>query len=287
MSGFLQQFFCCCLARSKDHKTVPDETTHLIPTIEDPEPDIESADLIDEEEHRERLNNIVRNKENKMVNVNSALPFNLHNQVIHSQHSSSRSASTSTNRYSYGVGYGSTQDFGRERRHSHLSTVQVTPSPPRTPSPSCDRERGRRPSSLTPASSRGDRDGADLNVYTRSPVLGVRLVQQNGQPVPPPETLRGRRGRVDASGKGKEPMASPSDDESQGEGALRLTVDYMDGNHGTSGADPDMTPRPPAVFQPHSTASPGTTSPTSPLPISPAIDFKIEDADDIALSWGD
>ncbi|KAJ7681749.1 hypothetical protein B0H17DRAFT_1075561 [Mycena rosella] len=93
MSSLLR-LFCCC-----GHRTAPsdenevDETTHLIPSNLDSTPTVV---FTDHQRIQERLGVIVRAKERKMVNVNSQIPFNLHNRVITPNPSLSRSVSLTT-----------------------------------------------------------------------------------------------------------------------------------------------------------------------------------------------
>ncbi|KAI0058704.1 hypothetical protein BV25DRAFT_1919026 [Artomyces pyxidatus] len=91
--SFLSQLFCCCARPSaEDPSAEPDEQTRLIPTTEDASP-AQRHVVVDQQRMKERLAVIVRSKESKMVNLNAALPFNLHNKTIHGRidPSSSRS----------------------------------------------------------------------------------------------------------------------------------------------------------------------------------------------------
>lgn len=81
----LKRIFCCCIVDDGNDVNQVDESTHLIPSQE--EPNVSYSDALlqlqaDQRKLRERLGLIVRAKEGKMVNVGSQLPFNLHNQII-------------------------------------------------------------------------------------------------------------------------------------------------------------------------------------------------------------
>ncbi|KAF8883082.1 hypothetical protein CPB84DRAFT_194434 [Gymnopilus junonius] len=113
MAAFLTNILACCFrggrrraATITDIET-PNERSHLIPAVTNIDEYISPspADTLasSQQKLKERLSSIVRSKEGKMVNVNSRLPFNLHNQKhsvsidpSNSQSSSSRSVSTST-----------------------------------------------------------------------------------------------------------------------------------------------------------------------------------------------
>ncbi|KAJ6531191.1 hypothetical protein B0H19DRAFT_1190713 [Mycena capillaripes] len=96
MSTFFSLFCCCGHHRVRDEDTV-DETSHLIPSnLESTSPTVV---FTDHQRIQERLVTIVRAKERKMVNVNSQIPFNLHNRVITPNPSLSRSVSLSTGHF--------------------------------------------------------------------------------------------------------------------------------------------------------------------------------------------
>ncbi|KAI0044274.1 hypothetical protein FA95DRAFT_1562396, partial [Auriscalpium vulgare] len=79
--SFLYQILCCVRPRA-DSTSEPDERTRLIPPTEDTSP-AQRHVVIDHQRMKERLTVIVRSKESKMVNLNAALPFNLHNKALH------------------------------------------------------------------------------------------------------------------------------------------------------------------------------------------------------------
>jgi hypothetical protein len=101
-----------------------------------------------------------------MVNVNSQIPFNLHNQTVSPgiNPSSSRSTSMSTNRYAF---HDSTTNPVNQYRQNPYPNVLITPvdsSPSSRPS----RQPSRSPSPFV-----GENDAV---IYPRNPILNVRLV---------------------------------------------------------------------------------------------------------------
>ncbi|KAJ7024291.1 hypothetical protein C8F04DRAFT_163689 [Mycena alexandri] len=92
MASFLTLFCCCGQHHRARDDDIVDETSHLIPSNVDPTPP--TVVFTDYQRIQERLITIVRAKERKMVNVNSQIPFNLHNRVI-TKPSLSRSVSLS------------------------------------------------------------------------------------------------------------------------------------------------------------------------------------------------
>ncbi|KAJ7080332.1 hypothetical protein B0H15DRAFT_953532 [Mycena belliarum] len=131
---------------------VVDETSHLIPSDLDSPPTVV---FTDHQRIQERLVTIVRAKERKMVNVNSQIPFNLHNRVLTPNTSLSRSVSLSTAHRDAPVAVSSTFDArepltvqlrsppsplgsGRNGSHSKSRSISLTRSQlerePREPS---------------------------------------------------------------------------------------------------------------------------------------------------------
>ncbi|KAF9463678.1 hypothetical protein BDZ94DRAFT_1258274 [Collybia nuda] len=111
--ALLNSLICCCRHRQQDDDDVYNEhdteNSRLIP--DDLEPSMYSNQaFIDHQNIQRRLDTIVRAKEGKMVNVNSQIPFNLHNQVIppENHHTISRSTSGSFDFYNH-----SNSDFSR------------------------------------------------------------------------------------------------------------------------------------------------------------------------------
>ncbi|KAJ7749509.1 hypothetical protein DFH07DRAFT_553374 [Mycena maculata] len=160
MASFLT-LFCCCGHRGVhlEEESGVDETSHLIPS------NLESTPTVVFTNHQriqERLVTIVRAKERKMVNVNSQIPFNLHNRVITPNPSLSRSVSLSTGHLDHAnVAPPSTAD-AREPL-----TVQLR-SPP---SPLGSGRNASQSKSRSLSLSRNNPDGEPPN-----PILNVRLV---------------------------------------------------------------------------------------------------------------
>ncbi|KAJ3558664.1 hypothetical protein NP233_g11463 [Leucocoprinus birnbaumii] len=181
----LMDLFSCCFPRKRTVPNQPNERTFLIPT----EPHPESLD--DEITRRQRalqdrLTEIVRAKEGKMVNLHVRLPFNLHNRTNSSlsgrlDPSSSRSASDSllsptptSPRYpiSYAVNhhqyhYSSPLGFVDERNSSaSRSSSRLTPQP--------DRHDGE-----GEGDNGGSSEGHAHPEDDRLPILNLRLVNPN------------------------------------------------------------------------------------------------------------
>ncbi|GJE92840.1 hypothetical protein PsYK624_089980 [Phanerochaete sordida] len=83
MAGTVVQLFLgCCWRRRLNSVGEPDEHTRLIrPAPENEVPSPTPNYVVDQQIIRDRLGSIVRSKEGKMVNVNTPLPFNLHNKL--------------------------------------------------------------------------------------------------------------------------------------------------------------------------------------------------------------
>ncbi|KAF9535212.1 hypothetical protein CPB83DRAFT_843672 [Crepidotus variabilis] len=114
-----RHILCCCGSSGNETGSGTfDETAHLIvPEIVEADDNFSDDVLASQRVLRERLTEIVRSKEGKMVNVASQIPFNLHNQVLPKTHSqsSSRSASGSFDPY-YDHGYPHYSDFYANNR---------------------------------------------------------------------------------------------------------------------------------------------------------------------------
>ncbi|KAJ6502036.1 hypothetical protein C8R45DRAFT_975157 [Mycena sanguinolenta] len=159
MSSFLS-LFCCCHRRVVRLDDEADETSHLIPSNLDPSPP--TVVFADHQRIQERLVTIVRAKERKMVNVNSQIPFNLHNRPITPNPSLSRSVSLSTGQRDAPNALSSTFD-AREPL-----TVQLR-SPP---SPLHSERNASQPNSRSISRTRNNHSDGDLP----NPILNVRLV---------------------------------------------------------------------------------------------------------------
>jgi len=239
--------FSCCLRTRSHSKVGPHERTPLIPDTE--QSPISAQPQVDNQKMKERLSNIVRSKEGKMVNVNVQIPFNLHNQNLGQRFdpsSSSRSARS---------------DSGGVRT-------------------SYSNQNSRRPS-LSPASSlHASRSTAslshpeDLSLYTepRKPILNVRLVRGAGRRRVSSSRVRGRLGRFGEEG-GRDLYLSDGNGSSQQNG---LVHDFDDQN---ADAEDPKNPRPLGQWPLHPPSA-NTLSPRTP-------EFKIQDAGVISRSWGD
>ncbi|KAJ7311574.1 hypothetical protein DFH08DRAFT_453960 [Mycena albidolilacea] len=158
-SSFLR-LFCCCNRAARDEDSV-DETSHLIPSNLDSTPP--RVVFTDHQKIQERLVTIVRAKERKMVNVNSQIPFNLHNRVITPHPSLSRSVSLSTGHHG-----------GHENNvlSSALEPLTVQLRTPPSPLGSA-----RNPSQSNSRSISLTRENMDSNPNPH-PILNVRLINK-------------------------------------------------------------------------------------------------------------
>lgn len=252
--------------RKSSIPSVIDEESRLIPDTAEPPPVLQNIVVVDHDKMKERLNEIVRSKEGKMVNVNSQLPFNLHNRVLSNlDPSSSRSASLSTSpshTKQNGRAPPTTSHPSNAHRpsHHHLHTHLVystpvhskPPSPARHPSPTSSR-----PPSPSPAHPAEGEQAEDMEVFTRNPILNVRLVK--GVVATDPTlgvfATRGRtRGRVNDLGEAVSPSPSAGRE-----------LEAGDANGGPMHDGSLFVRAPP----PH-------------LP-----EFKIQDIGSISRSWGD
>ncbi|KAJ7264994.1 hypothetical protein B0H12DRAFT_1068682 [Mycena haematopus] len=151
MSSFLSLFCCCCHRRIVRRDEDADETTHLIPSNLDPTP--------------------------KMVNVNSQIPFNLHNRAITPHPSLSRSVSLSTGRHDYANVLSSTFD-AREPL-----TVQLrSPPSPLHSERNLASQSNSRSISRTRNHSDGDLPNPILNVRLVNTIRTTNLPQRVGRP---------------------------------------------------------------------------------------------------------
>jgi hypothetical protein len=251
MSLWSRAFSCCIRARSHS-KVGPHERTPLIPDTEHA-PISTQPQGADQQKIKERLTNIVRSKEGKMVNVNAQIPFNLHNQKNLGQRfdpSSSRSLRSSSG----GI---------------HTS---------------CSNQDSRRPS-LSPATSlRASRSTAslthpeDLSLETepKKPILNVKLVRCPGRRRASSSRVRGRLGRFGEE-SGRDLCIGDDYSLSQGTRSTRS----IDGQNADDGEDM-KTPRPLGQWSLHSESPDQDLTLSSQPPV-----FKIQDAGVISRSWGD
>ncbi|KAH9482109.1 hypothetical protein JR316_0004204 [Psilocybe cubensis] len=176
----LKNFFCCCETSKDDTQDLGyDESSRLIPPTIDESPQVIYSHItqIDYKKLQERLSDVVRAKEGKMVNVASQIPFNLHNQVLpEPQQSVSRSTSRSFDgqhdrrRYADYSDFSPYRDSDRRRQRDEYGTlgnIYGRRTTSRSLSPSNLRAAG---SSIYPYRS-------DVVEHARpTPILNVRLV---------------------------------------------------------------------------------------------------------------
>ncbi|KAJ6618901.1 hypothetical protein B0H10DRAFT_2028449 [Mycena sp. CBHHK59/15] len=155
----LIDLFCCCGQQGVHSDDDPvDETSRLIPAnLESISPTVV---FTDHQRLQERLVTIVRAKERKMVNVNSQIPFNLHNRVIPSNPSLSRSVSLSNGHRDH---YNASSTFSDAREPL---TVQL-----RSPPSPLGSGRNASHSNSRSVSLARNTEGESLN-----PILNARLV---------------------------------------------------------------------------------------------------------------
>ncbi|KAF8196420.1 hypothetical protein BJ912DRAFT_1040048 [Pholiota molesta] len=227
----LSLFSCCCHRRqpSSDDVNTPDERSHLIPAT--------SEDLIsptslglprtyvdDNQRMKERMSDIVRAKEGKMVNVNARLPFNLHNQpsgsgsgsthAAHPSSASSLSLSSSSRSPSAVRPAALAQTPGTPHTHAQVQVHVGAPLPagPAAHAPHHHHHRDDAAAGdMSRSSSTASRDtGASEGSPARrraAPILGLRLVRV---PLPGGSVgRRGRRKRKAGGGGGAEEGVSP------------------------------------------------------------------------------
>ncbi|PPR07241.1 hypothetical protein CVT26_012499 [Gymnopilus dilepis] len=198
------QIFCGCCHSRDEIEGLFDETSHLIPENVDP-PVTYGSDgaRVDHEQLHERLENIVRTKEGKMVNVASHIPFNLHNRVIPAEpHSISRSASGSMDtreerRYNPYYDYHQRGDSDQQPRSKFTTSGYPYGEGPPTRSPSVS-------SALLPGPSHETRNRPRYEQPRPTPILNVRLVGYS-------ETRT--RGRARERGPASEDPASSGNNE--------------------------------------------------------------------------
>ncbi|KAJ7098460.1 hypothetical protein C8R43DRAFT_251448 [Mycena crocata] len=147
-SMFHTLFSCCIRSRSAsvdDNTVIPNETTHLIPASEDlSSPGLPDTIAVDHQKLNDRMSNIVRRQEGKMVNVSSRTPFTLQTAVDRTPGSEAAPISPDV--------------------LSPLTpTSSMFPQPPSTPSAATLLSRRPPVLTMTPARSR-----AGLNLYADS-----------------------------------------------------------------------------------------------------------------------
>jgi len=298
MASIFALVFSCCMRGHPQDPTVIDETSRLIPTSTDPSNEQPRVVVVDHQKLKDRLGNIVRSKEGKMVNVSAQIPFNLHNQTLNPRFhpSTSRSASLST-----------TSAYPTHNDHisnAHRPGLSTPPSRRSSPSRSVPMTHSAAPSISQPRRHSGSRSssaqrgapsqGGELEGYERNPILNVRLVGATRAPM---VTGRAGGGGIPFGRRGRE------------RGRL-VVAPGRDADLNTRSADegPPILPavaatdRPPCdsevqiAVQGVETQNPSAVpidscSPTTPIygggTNSQNGDFVIRDAGDISRSWGD
>lgn len=249
--------FSCCVRQRRRNLTVPDERTFLIPATTASETPTPQPRVVDHQKLKERLGTVVRSKEGKMVNVNAAFPFNLHNQSLGDPPSRSVSGGTldSSRRAS--------RSPARDSLHTRYSSTSLRQDAEGSASQGNDAVEGR-----------GD---------PYKPILNVRLVStvvSNVANRPINGISRGRPGRGIEHGR---VMVVSADHISH--------PDEDDDEHDNVAEDNDaLTPR----RQTHTSdgdASNSSDSNPSELSCDANVihteDFTIRDAGAISRSWGD
>ncbi|KZT71643.1 hypothetical protein DAEQUDRAFT_763511 [Daedalea quercina L-15889] len=286
MASCFATVFACCLRGGRSGspgQEGPDERTHLIPPTSD-QLSFHEPYVVDQQQLNARLGPIVRAKEGKMVNVNTPLPFNLHNRPLHDP--SSRSASA----------------------HLDPSAAQrrVSGSPPRDDSASSI-PTSRSTSSLQPGDASYLPPEADPE-YGHRTVLNVRLVR--GPPGAGVWTRRGRsvtRGRYSRfSGDGSSARQSQQEQKvwdgngvANGECVLPTAAEVEVDDHeqnkegnGVAGEEgrteeveeAESTPHLPAGGLP---AGGGADAEGGAKAAAPDFHIEITDVGKISQSWGD
>lgn len=248
--------FSCCVRQRRRDPTVPDEHTFLIPATTASETPTPQPRVVDHQKLKERLGTVVRSKEGKMVNVNAAFPFNLHNQTLGDPPSRSVSGGTldSSRRTS--------RSPARDSLHTRYSSTSLHRDAEGSTSQGNDTVDGR-----------GD---------PYKPILNVRLVStpaSNGANRAINGISRGRPGR---GFEHRRVMAVSAD---------HISPDEDGDEHDNAAEGNDaLTPR----LQTHTSDGDATDSfdsdPSKLFPDANVIhteDFTIRDAGAISRSWGD
>ncbi|TDL25954.1 hypothetical protein BD410DRAFT_825885 [Rickenella mellea] len=274
MSMLSQVFFCCLRSRTHD-KLHPDETTPLIrPTDEvSPYPGHEDV-IVDYQKTKERLGVIVRSKEGKMVNVLSAVPFNLRNEPIHAQ----GEASSSRSGRSLSTNHNGVPEINGLASHRRAS-----------PRPSLSTSRSHSSTSLHPGSASYIPPMEDNG--EREPILNARLVTLPGvrRIKSRRGRTRGRLGREDMKDELPDDMYTPKMD-LQGNGVtIEATTTEEEEEYDNDPSDSTDAPDDPRPdVKPLSEGERAKMKRLSDE-IDTALEagFKIEDVGTISRGWGD
>ncbi|KAF9455729.1 hypothetical protein BDZ94DRAFT_1359451 [Collybia nuda] len=282
MESLFMQVFSCCLGRRSREPDIADDRSRLIPATTEPSlENVYDVVVTDQRKFKQRLGSIVRDKEGKMVNVTSHLPFNLYNRTLAAQDPSS-SRSTSTTRESQSQSPLTYQP----RTRSGLQTTSTFPAQ-RSPSRKSSRSGSPR-SSISSRRGRAIRsvDGQIDNeeLSSQRPILNVRLVRGCGV------VTAGRRGRTRLK-MGESSQPEPKEKDGDLDVDLRSAVgtespDVLDGLGGViSSSNNQVAP----IATLHGVQDQDNSCSFPQLSISPAsdIDFRIEDMGAITLSWDD
>ncbi|KAG1870253.1 hypothetical protein DFJ58DRAFT_854346 [Suillus subalutaceus] len=251
--------FSCCVRQRRRDPTVPDERTFLIPatTISETPTQVPQPRVVDHQKLKERLGTVVRSKEGKMVNVNAAFPFNLHNQSLGDPPSRSVSGGTlDSSRHA-------SRSPARHSLHTRHSSTSLQRDAEGSASQSNDAVEGR-----------GD---------PQKPILNVRLVStpvSNGANRAINSISRGRPGRGIEHGR---VMVVNADHISHPD------EDVEEHDHVAEDSDA-LTPCPQTQMSEGDADKLSDTDPSKPSPDVNVIhteDFTIRDAGAISRSWGD
>ncbi|KAG1752856.1 hypothetical protein EDB19DRAFT_970408 [Suillus lakei] len=249
--------FSCCVRQRRRDPTVPDERTFLIPANTASETPTPQPRVVDHQKLKERLGTVVRLKEGKMVNVNAAFPFNLHNQCLGD--SPSRSVSGGTLDSSRRASRSPTRD-SLHKRYSSTSLQRDAEG----------------------SASQGN-DAVDERGDPYKPILNVRLVSSptsNGANRAINGISRGRPGRGIEHGRVMVVSANhiPHPDEDDEE------------NENVAEDNDALTPRPQTHVSARDPDNLSDSDPSEPSRDANDIhteDFTIRDAGAISRSWGD
>ena len=212
----------------------------------------------------------------KMVNVNTPLPFNLHNRALHARLdlSTSRSGrSSSVNEDAVSIGADTSSAVHRSPLDSQYHDPEQSPS----------LQTSRSATSLHPGDASYLPPEADPDNDARRPILNVRLIRITGGYGVGGRmgraAIRGRRGRFGEE-RGEPFVAGAKGDDG--------TVGGQAGNEASNeGVEADtIVIQPPAIMTPslYVDGEQGCSSEeTTPL----ATEFQLQDVGKISRSWGD
>lgn len=214
--------------------------------------------MVDHQKLKERLGTVVRSKEGKMVNVNAAFPFNLHNQSLGDPPSRSVSGGTLDSSRQ------ASRSPARHSLHTRYSSTSLQRDAEGPASQSNDVVEGR-----------GD---------PHKPILNVRLVStpvSNSANRAINSISRGRPGRGIEHGRvmvvSADHISHPDEDDEEHD-------------HVAEDSDVLTPPRPQVHTSERDADNSSDSDPSKPSPVANVIhteDFTIRDAGAISRSWGD